>query len=116
MNQVEFAGQPYIWQQDLAPLHKAKTMQQQCAANFHSFWPAEIWPPNSTDLNPLDYGILGIIEKKACWTNHTSVAAMKASVEQEWAAMDEDFIKRTCAAFRPRHEAMLAMDGGHLEK
>lgn len=106
----------YLWQQDSAPAHKAKVTQKWCEEHLARFWKWEMWPPSSPDLNPLDYGIWGYVEGKACATSHPSVANLKAAVEREWATMPDDYIVKTCKAFKPRLRAMLAVDGGHLEK
>jgi hypothetical protein len=42
-------------------------------------------------------------------------AALKAAVDEAWAAMSEDFISKVCRSFRPRLEAMIEADGGHFE-
>ena len=106
----------YEWQQDSAPAHKSKVTQAWCMANLKNFWPWTIWPPSSPDLNPCDYGIWGNVERKAYARPHPSVDAMKADVDEEWANMSEDFIRRTCSAFRPRLELMLEAQGGHFER
>lgn len=106
----------YVFQQDSAPGHKARTTQQWLKENFYNFWRHELWPPSSPDLNPLDYGIWGYIESRACAIPHPSVDALKASVEREWTAMPEGYISKVCVAFRPRLEAMVAGEGSHFEK
>ena len=45
----------YVYQQDGASCHTANVAQQYCADNFPDFIPKKDWPPNSPDLNPLDY-------------------------------------------------------------
>ncbi|QQP48702.1 Uncharacterized protein FKW44_009096 [Caligus rogercresseyi] len=79
----------------------------------HFSW--SIWPPSRPDCNPLDYGIWGVVERKACSIPHASVDVLKAAVEKEWAEMSVDFIVKTCKAFKPRIEAMLKANGGHFE-
>ena len=106
----------YVWQQDSAPAHKSKKTQKWLEDNLARFWKWEMWPPSSPDLNPLDYGIWGYVESKACATSHKSVDDLKAAVEAEWAAMPEAYVVKTCRPFRRRVEAMLASDGGHFEK
>ncbi|QQP48705.1 Uncharacterized protein FKW44_009100, partial [Caligus rogercresseyi] len=71
--------------------------------------------PSSPDCKPLDYGIWGVVERKACSIPHASVDALKAAVEKEWAEMSVDFIVKTCKPFRPRIEAMLKANGGYFE-
>eukprot|EP00095_Tigriopus_kingsejongensis_P005995 snap_masked-scaffold1233_size54137-processed-gene-0.8 protein:Tk05995 transcript:snap_masked-scaffold1233_size54137-processed-gene-0.8-mRNA-1 annotation:"multidrug resistance-associated protein 14" len=79
-------------------------------------WPAAMWPPSSPDCPPLDYGIWGYVESKACRTPHKSVSDLKASVEEHWVAMHVDYVARVCSAFRGRVEAMIEADGAHFEK
>ena len=79
-------------------------------------WPANFWPPSSLVTAPLDYGIWGFVESKACATPHPSMDALKASVQKEWADMSEAYICKVCQAFRPRLQAMVDADGGHFEK
>ena len=106
----------YVWQQDSAPSHKSRMVQTWCASHLKDFWPWGMWPPSSPDLNPLDYAVWGEVERKACATPHPSVAALKATVDREWMDLDAAYLIRSCKAFRPRIEAMLAADGGHFEK
>ena len=106
----------YVWQQDSSPAHKSKATQKWCEENLSRYWEWGMWPPFRPDLNPLDYGIWGFIESKACDRPHNSVADLRASVDREWAAMPEAYVVQTCKAFRRHLEAMLAANGGHFEK
>lgn len=47
---------PYVFQQDGAPAHTSKVAQEWLDGNLH-FWDKNLWPPQSPDLNPLDYAI-----------------------------------------------------------
>ena len=47
-------GHNFTLQQDGAPAHNAKKVQDFLSANVHEFWSKEIWPPSSPDANPLD--------------------------------------------------------------
>jgi len=49
----------FIFQQDGAPAHTAKLAQDWTAANCSEFIGKDEWPPNSPDLNPLDYHVWG---------------------------------------------------------
>ena len=44
-----------MFQQDGSPAHTANVSQNWCKNNFDSFLDKNHWPPNSPDLNPLDY-------------------------------------------------------------
>lgn len=48
-------GNNWVYQQDGASPHTHHLTQQWCKENLPSFIDKEHWPPNSPDLNPLDY-------------------------------------------------------------
>lgn len=47
---------PYVFQQDGAPAHTSRVAQEWLNRNL-KFWNKNLWPPQSPDLNPLDYAI-----------------------------------------------------------
>ena len=49
----------FIFQQDGAPAHTARSAQEWLRANCPDFVAKDQWPPNSPDLNPLDYHVWG---------------------------------------------------------
>ncbi|QQP39900.1 Uncharacterized protein FKW44_013762 [Caligus rogercresseyi] len=51
------------------------------------------------------------MERKAFATPHPSKESLNAVVEKEWYEMTEEFVKKSCAAFRPRIEAILEAKG-----
>ena len=55
LNMTLFNGQKWVFQQDSAPAHRAKTNQEWMRRNVLAFISAEDWPLGSPDLNPLDY-------------------------------------------------------------
>ncbi|CAM4824412.1 unnamed protein product [Rotaria magnacalcarata] len=50
-------GSDSVFQQDGVKPHSYHLTQQWCRDNFPSFIGKHRWPPNSPDLNPLDYSI-----------------------------------------------------------
>lgn len=104
----------YVFQQDGAPAHTARVVQEWLSSNM-KFWPKDFWPPQSPDLNPLDYSVWAHVEGRACKARHSSVADLKASVSLAWTRMRKDYIRKVCSAFRPRLERVLASEGGHLD-
>jgi hypothetical protein len=52
----------HIFQQDGAPAHNSKRMQDWLQKNPTEVWEKEIWPPSSTDCSPLDYFAWGVFE------------------------------------------------------
>ena len=50
-------------------------------------------PPSSPDLNPLDYTIWSILDKKRNPTSHPNIDSLKTAVEEKWNKMSEEFLK-----------------------
>jgi hypothetical protein len=71
----------YVQQQDGAPCHTSWKMQQWLADNNIKHWNKEIWPPNSLDLNPLDFSTWAQVTRKACKKHHSSIDTLKASMK-----------------------------------
>ena len=51
------SGGDYIFQQDGARAHTAKDTIKYIKDKMPDYIPPELWPPNSPDLNTVDYGI-----------------------------------------------------------
>ena len=47
------------------------------------------------DMVPLDFGIWGYFESKACVTPHPNVDTLKASIKEEWAVMSRTSYPRS---------------------
>jgi len=65
-----FGGQEWVFQQDSAPAHKAKTTQKWLQRSVLAFVTAEDWPSGSPDLNPLDYKLWAVLEDMVCRKCH----------------------------------------------
>ena len=108
-------GRPYVFQQDSAPAHKAKATQEWMSANLHSHITPEFWPPNSPDLNPLDYYVWGVVERDTNKCPHNTLDSLKSAIKQVMVKMDKAMLTKACARFRPRIEAVIAAEGGFIE-
>jgi len=56
----------YRWthQQDGAPTHTAKNTINYLKMENVSFIEPQMWPPNSPDLNPVDYAVWGALQQQ----------------------------------------------------
>lgn len=106
----------YVFQQDGAPPHTSKKTQAWLKDHLVAFFPKDMWPPQSPDLNPLDYSVWATVEKDACSKSHPSISALKKSITRSWNKMTTTYIQKTCKSFRSRLEAVIAANGGHIEK
>src|SRR6218665_1153239 len=52
-----------IFQQDSPPSHRCRLAQQFLQANTPDFIHSDAWPPNSPDLNPLDYYVWNALKE-----------------------------------------------------
>ena len=73
LNDTLFNGQHWVFQQDAAPAHKAKTTQAWLERNVPEFIRAEEWTSGSPDLNPLDYNAWDMLEQMACSKPHNTI-------------------------------------------
>ena len=78
-----------ILQQDGATSHTANRIQEWCKRNMTWFWPKELWPPSSPDLDPMDFAIWSILESKACSSNHTNIGILKNRLKACWDEVSE---------------------------
>src|ERR1700759_1054024 len=75
------------------------------------------WPPNSPDLNPLDFHIWGALNEKyeAYMPKPTNKAELKIVLEAIWNGLPQDPIKKAILTFRKRLQACIRTDGGYFE-
>ena len=88
------------WQQDSAPVHRAKGVQRFCKEAFSNFWSTIEWSPNIPDLNLLDY-FWGYVDPKVCAISpqHGSMTSLKASIIQAFATVPKNSIIKACQSF-----------------
>jgi len=107
----------FIFQQDGAPAHTARHTQEWLASNSPDFVTKDEWPPNSPDLNPLDYCVWGMM--LAAYQKYrpkpTTKAKLKVVLQTIWDSLSQDSINKAILAFRKRLRACVKADGGHFE-
>ena len=73
------------------------------------------WPPNSPDLNPLDYSIWSILEEKACQKPHPNVESLKRVLKKAWKEISLETLEKIVDNFPKRLKACVDANGGHFE-
>jgi len=105
-----------VFQQDGAPAHTAKQTQEWLATNTHDFINNNEWPPNSPELNPLDYCVWGMM--MAAYQKHkpkpTNKAELKAVLQVIWDSLSQESIDKAVLGFRKRLQACVKAGGGHF--
>ena len=73
-----------------------------------------MWPPNSPNLNPVDYCIWCTLEQNVyCGRRFENTIELKEVILQEWKAKPQAVINN---AFRSRVRLVIAENGQHIEK
>ena len=54
----------FIFQQDSVPSHRAKDTVALLDQEMPDFIPPTLWPPNSPDLNPVDYAVWSVLQER----------------------------------------------------
>jgi len=64
MPEIRQYSEYFIFQQDGAPAHRARETVELLKEVTPDFIQPSLWPPNSPDLNPVDYAIWGIMQER----------------------------------------------------
>uniref|UniRef100_A0A914DH47 Tc1-like transposase DDE domain-containing protein n=1 Tax=Acrobeloides nanus TaxID=290746 RepID=A0A914DH47_9BILA len=110
-----FDDEQWCFQQDSASGHKANETQETLAEECLDFITRDEWPPNSPDLNPLDYVVWSILEAKACAKPHKSVESLKRALIKAWDKISMDTLAKIVDNFPKRLKACIEVQGGHFE-
>jgi len=62
-----------------------------------------MWPPNSPDLNPMDYVVWGALQQQVYHNQKfTTVDQLKQAIVEEWNKLSQRFIDRSIDEWRHR--------------
>jgi len=87
-----------------------------CAFELFFFIPSALWPPNSPDLNPVDYTVWSVLQKRVYRTKISDVDELKRRIISEWAASSQTVIDSAVKEWRQRLRACVHAGGGHFEQ
>jgi len=86
------SGEFFIFQQDNAPAHRARDTVRLLEQATPAFIPPDLWPPNSPDLNPVDYKIWGVVQERVYQSRVHSIDELKQRLLHVWHGMDQSII------------------------
>ena len=98
----------FIFQQDLAPAHTAKTTKTWF--NDHGITVPD-WPANSPDLNSIE-NMWGIAKRKMRNMRPTNAKELKAAIEASWSSITPRQCHRLIASMPRRIDAVIHAKGG----
>lgn len=107
----------FIFQQDGAPAHTARVTQEWLHANCPEIIEKDQWPPNSPDLNPLDYHVWGAMLERyhKLQPMPKTIAELKVALQSIWDDMPQEPINKAVKDFTKRLKACVQANGGHFE-
>lgn len=115
LNDTLFRGGYWVFQQDSAPAHKARTTQEWLRENVPAFISSQEWPPGSPDLNPLDYAIWADLEAKVCTSKHTNLSSLKRALVRETENYPIEKVRAAIDEWPRRLKSCVKARGGHFE-
>jgi hypothetical protein len=74
-----------------------------------------LWPPNSPDLNPVDYRIWSILQERVYKAKISNIEELKQRNKQDWDEVDLREINKAISEWQPRLQAYIRASGGHFE-
>ena len=79
------SGDFFIFQQDSASAHRANDTVAMLKLETPAFISPTLWPPNSPDLNTVDYKIWGVLQERVYRVRIHDVEHLKRRLVKEWA-------------------------------
>jgi len=105
----------FTFQQDGAPAHRARETVELLKVETPDFIPPNLWPPNSPDLNPVDYKIWGVLQERVYKTSIKDVDELRRRIDEEWDKLEQRLIDKAVGEWQKRHRACVAAGGGQFE-
>ena len=79
------------------------------------FIPPTRWPPNSPDLNPVDYKVWSVMQEKVYKKQIKDIDELRARILAAWDEMDRRIIDAAIRQWRTRLRKCIKAKGGHFE-
>jgi transposase len=111
-----FGHQNWGFQQDGASSHTDHRAQAWCKKNFKFFISQQKWPPNSPELNPLDYSIWDRISTQVEYQKVKTINDLHREIRKAVMKVDINYLREVISAFLRRvhsvekHEGELVID------
>ncbi|CAF3279618.1 unnamed protein product [Rotaria sp. Silwood2] len=109
-------GEHWTFQQDGAKPHAHHLTQKWCRGKFPSFIDKKHWPPNSPNLNPLDYCIWDEFAQCVNWEKVTSKPTLIDELKRAVKKIRQDVVLQSCSSWTVRLQRVLKNDGRYLKK
>ena len=109
------AGDTCVFQQDSATTHRARDTVQLLQQETPEFIAPDLWPPNSPDLNPVDYRVWGLIKERVYKTAVRDTADLKRRLIETWSSILQTVIDEAIDEWGLRQRACVIAKRRHFE-
>lgn len=111
-----FASDKWAFQQDGASSHTSNVAQNWCMKNLFKFIAKDKWPPNSPDLNPLDYYFWNAVTKQIKSQKIENREKFIKETDKAIKNVPIDEIKKACDSFTRRVREVEEVKGNYCHK
>ena len=105
----------FIFQQDGAPAHRSRHTIAYLRSHVPEFIEPENWPPNSPDLNPVDFSVWGALQQKVYRHKIRDVDHLKCVLLDCWDQISQKTINMAIDQLPKRLAMVIRAQGGHFE-
>ena len=111
---LRLLGDHFIFQQDNAKPHTHHASLQWCEENFADFISFQRWPPNSPDLNALDYHVWNAIATNMDWIQVKDYSSLITEIERGIRHVPIDALSRSIESWSKRILSILRNKGAYV--
>ena len=109
------AGDMLMFQQDSVPAHRAHATIKYLCQVIPEFISPDLWPPNSPDVNPVDYKIWGCVQEHVYQKPICDVDQLKQCLVKVWSDVQQTVVEAAISEWRKRLRACVHVKGHHFE-
>jgi len=111
----QVSGDFFVFQQDSVSAHRARETIKLLQREMPAFTSSYLWPPNSPDLNPVDYRIWGVMRNWVYQKKVKDVNELRERLVEVWAGLQQNVIDDVIDQWCRRLHACVRARGGHFE-
>jgi len=79
------------------------------------FIPPTLWPPNSLDIDPIDYKVWSVMQEKFYKHHVKDISELRERIVTMWDELDQCIIYVAVGQWRTRLRACVKALGGHFK-
>ena len=98
-----------------APAHRSRHTIAYLHSHVPEFIEPENWPPNSPDLNPVDFSVWGALQEKVYRQEIRDIHHLKQVLLDCWDQLSQNTINRAIDQLPKRLAMVIGAQGGHVE-